>query len=129
MDVRNLTVNIYLSNGKLCLKRFFKTSYFPPTRIPYIKEKVHTAVCRGRVVFWKMFCGTEKLSFGATFNSPQSKKYSKYFAYLLCFTNNSWNVVMWGWNTQLSSGFFMKIKMTVKKPWTVRIRLSSGGYK
>lgn len=50
MDVRNLNVNICLSNGKLCLRHFFKESYFHPTGIPYIKEKVHTAVCGGNCI-------------------------------------------------------------------------------
>lgn len=47
MDVKNFNVNIYITNGKLCLKHFFKENYFHPRRIPYIKEKVHTAACVG----------------------------------------------------------------------------------
>lgn len=50
MDVRNLNVNICLSNGKRCLRRFFKANYFHPTGILYIKEKVHTAVCEGNCI-------------------------------------------------------------------------------
>lgn len=64
MDVRNLTVNIYLSNGKLCPKRLFKASYFRPTRIPYIKEKVHTAVCRGGLYSGRHFVALRNLALG-----------------------------------------------------------------
>lgn len=51
MEVRNPTVNIYLSNGKLCPKCFSKALYFHPTRIPYIKKnhrQLFVRMCSGR---------------------------------------------------------------------------------
>lgn len=48
MKVQSLSANIYLSNVKLRLKCFFKTSDFHPTRIPDIKKKKkHTTVFQG----------------------------------------------------------------------------------
>lgn len=47
MEVRILTINIYLSNDKLCLKCFFKASYFHPTRIPYVKKNAYSCLSGG----------------------------------------------------------------------------------
>lgn len=54
-------------------KAFSKRVVFIPQGYHTLKKKC-IQLFVGRTVFKKTFCGTKKLSFGATFNSPQCKK-------------------------------------------------------
>ena len=80
MEVRNLTVNICLSSGKLCLKCFFKASYFHPARIPYSRINC-IQLFVSWTVFRKIFCCTKKLLALGYFQLASVQK----VVYIFCF--------------------------------------------